>query len=128
MLGTLFASVPPTTDVVAVEQPFKVPLIDPETGEVLERDVVGSLDLLQRDAEGLVVTVEVAARGRVRTVVIDVKPETKIIRFARGADGKGFSEQAATLEDLKPGWMVSVKTHHQGDREVADILRVVHEK
>jgi CRISPR/Cas system-associated exonuclease Cas4 (RecB family) len=32
-----------------------VPLIDQETGEVLDRDLVGTLDLLERDAEGLVV-------------------------------------------------------------------------
>ena len=91
-----------------------------------EAPITGSVKAI--DTVNRTITVEAAARGRVRTVVIDVKPETKIIRFARGAEGKGFSEQAATLEDLKPGWMVSVKTHHQGDREVADILRVVHEK
>jgi RecB family exonuclease len=45
----------PGTEVVAVEQPFAVPLIDQETGEILDRDLVGTLDLLERDAEGLVV-------------------------------------------------------------------------
>jgi hypothetical protein len=45
----------PGTEVVAVEQPFAVPLIDQETGEVLDRDLVGTLDLLERDANGLVV-------------------------------------------------------------------------
>src|SRR5688500_10986543 len=82
-----------------------------------------SIDIASRT-----LTVESATKGKVRTVVIDVKPETKIVRFARGTDGKGFSEQAATLEDLKPGWTVSVKTHHHGDREVAELVRVVHEK
>ena len=88
--------------------------------------IAGSLKSI--DAANRTVTVESAAQGKVRMVVIDVKPETKIIRFVRGAGDKGFVEQSAKLEDLKPGWMVSVKTHHQGDREVADVLRVVHEK
>jgi hypothetical protein len=31
---------------VAVEQPFKVPLIEQETGELLDRDLVGKIDML----------------------------------------------------------------------------------
>ena len=80
------------------------------------------------DATSRTLTVETTAKGQTRTVVIDVKSDTKIVRFARAADGKGFAEQAAKLEDLKPGWTVSVKTRHQGDREVAELVRVVHEK
>ena len=74
--------------------------------------------------------VESTARGRVRQVVIHVKPESKIVRFIRSTDpGKtGFSEQAATLADLKPGSTVSVKTRHEGAKEVAEVVRVVHEK
>jgi hypothetical protein len=37
--------------VLTVEQPFAVPLIDQETGEVLDRELVGTWDLLERDAE-----------------------------------------------------------------------------
>src|SRR5688500_4269042 len=49
--------------IVGVEQPFGVPLVDQETGEVLDRDLVGSVDLLERDAEGLVVVdLKTAAR------------------------------------------------------------------
>ena len=91
-----------------------------------EAPIVGSLQSI--DAASRTLTVESAAQGQTRTVVIDVKPETKIVRFARGADGRGFAEQAVKLEDLKPGWMVSVKTHHHGDREVAETIRVVHER
>jgi CRISPR/Cas system-associated exonuclease Cas4 (RecB family) len=55
MLGVLCESVAPGMEVVAVEQPFSVPLVNVDTGELIERDLVGSLDLLERDAEGLVV-------------------------------------------------------------------------
>lgn len=74
--------------------------------------------------------VESTVRGRVRQVVIHVRPESKIVRFIRATDpGKsGFSEQAAALGDLKPGWTVSMKTRHEGTKEVAEIVRVVHEK
>jgi hypothetical protein len=85
---------------------------------------VQAVDPVQRT-----LTVHSAAKGKVRVVVIEVRAGSKIVRFARGPDGKGgFTEQAASLEDIKPGWMVSVKTHHDGDREVADVIRVVHEK
>lgn len=91
-----------------------------------EAPIAGSVTSI--DAANRTLTVESAAKGKVRTVVIDIKPETKIVRFVKGADGKGFAEAAARLEDLKPGWMVSVKTHHHGDREVAELVRVVHER
>ncbi len=52
MLAVLCAEFDPRTEVVAVEQPFAVPLIDQETGEVLERDLVGTLDLLERGPRG----------------------------------------------------------------------------
>ena len=61
------------TEVVAVEQPFAVPLIDQETGEVLERDLVGTLDLLERDAEGL--------------VVVDLKTSARKYTRPAGRDG-----------------------------------------
>ena len=74
--------------------------------------------------------VESASKGKVRQVVIHMRPESKVVRFVRSADGgkPGFSEQAATLADVKPGWHVSVKTRHEGEKEVAEVVRVVHEK
>jgi len=35
MLAVLCAAHEPTAEVLAVEEPFRVPLIDPETGELL---------------------------------------------------------------------------------------------
>jgi len=73
---------------------------------------------------------ESTIKGKFRQVAIHVRPESKIVRFTRSTDpGKtGFSEQAASLADLRPGWTVSVKARHEGDKEVAEIVRVVHEK
>jgi hypothetical protein len=80
------------------------------------------------DATKKILTVEASARGQTRQVEIDIKPETKIVRFTRGADGKGFAEQPATLDDIRPDWTVTVKTRHEGSREVAETVRVVHER
>ena len=60
MLEVLCREREPGTEIVGVEQPFDVPLIDLDTGEVLDRALVGTLDLIERDAEG-------------RTVVVDLK-------------------------------------------------------
>ena len=40
----------------------------------------------------------------------------------------GFVEQAIALADIKPGWIVSVATKHEGDREVAELVKVVLER
>jgi hypothetical protein len=74
-------------------------------------------------------TVQSAAKGTIREVIIHVRPDTRIVRFTRAGDGKfAFTEQAATLADIRPGWTVSVTTHHEGDKEVAQLVRVLHEK
>ena len=80
------------------------------------------------DTGNKTLTVEASARGKTRRVVIDVPAATKIVRFARGADGKEFGEQAATLEEIRPGWTVTVKTQHRGSREIADSVRIVDER
>ena len=92
-----------------------------------EAPIVGKIKAV--DAAAQTLTVTATAKGKTRDVVIDVKSGTKIIRFARGTDPAkaAVSEQAASLGELKPGWMVSVVTHHDGPREVAELVRVVHE-
>jgi hypothetical protein len=76
------------------------------------------------------VTLEATAKGKTREVTVDIKPASRIVRFTRSVEpGKsGFVEQTATLADLKPGWVVSVTSKHEGGREVADIVKVVLER
>jgi putative RecB family exonuclease len=47
MLAVLVAAHDPTVTILAVEAPFRVPLIDPEIGAILERDLVGTLDRIE---------------------------------------------------------------------------------
>jgi hypothetical protein len=76
------------------------------------------------------VTLETTAKGKTREVTVDIKPTSRIVRFTRSAepDKTGVVEQTATLADLKPGWVVSVTSKHEGGREVADIVKVVLER
>ena len=82
------------------------------------------------DANARTVTLESTAKGKTRQVVVHLKPGAKIVKFSRASEpGKtGFVEQALTLADLKPGWIVSVETQHEGDKEVADTVKVVLER
>ena len=61
--------------------------------------------------------------------MIEIEPETKIVRFVRSTDSgnNGYVERATGLADLRVGWTLSVKTRHASDREVAEVVKVVHE-
>jgi hypothetical protein len=73
--------------------------------------------------------VESTAQGKTRQVTIHMRPTSRVIRFVRADQGRGpLVEQAAALADLKPGWMVNVTTVHEGDREVAQLVRIVLER
>ena len=76
------------------------------------------------------VTIDSTAKGKTRQVVVHLTPGAKVVRFTRSTEpGKtGFVEQTAALTDLKPGWIVSIATRHEGDKEVADLVKVVLER
>jgi hypothetical protein len=82
------------------------------------------------DPAAQTVTVESTAKGKTRQITVYLKPGAKVVKFARTSEpGKtGFVEQAVPLTDLKPGWMVSIATKHEGDKEVADLVKVVLER
>ena len=92
-----------------------------------EAPIAGTLKTVDVTAQTLIVNT--AAKGRARQVVIEVTPETRIVRFVRvdEAGKPGFAERPVALADLKPGWTVSVVTRHAGSREVAEVVKVVHE-
>lgn len=76
------------------------------------------------------VTLETTTKGKTRSITIDLRPTSRIVRFARSSEPgqTSFVEQAAALVDLKPGWVVSVTAKHDGDREVAEVVKVVLER
>ena len=104
------------------------PLLIATTAGADEVPIAGTVKAVDPAAQTILV--ESAVRGKDRQVTIDVPPGCQIMRFVRATDPdkSGFVEQPATLADLKPGWIVSVTTRHQGNREVADTIRVVTER
>lgn len=82
------------------------------------------------DPAAKTVTLESTAKGKTRTVVVYLKPGAKIVRFNRATEpGKtGFVEQELALTDLKPGWIVSAEAKHEGNKEVAEVVKVVLER
>lgn len=82
------------------------------------------------DPAAQTVTVETTAKGKTRQVTVHLKPGAKVVKFTRSTDPAkpGFVEQALPLADVKPGWVVSIATKHEGDKEVADLVKVVLER
>ena len=82
------------------------------------------------DVAAQTVTLESTAKGKTRQVVVHLKPGARIVKFVRATEpGKtGFVKQSLALTDLKPGWIVSVQTKHEGNKEVAELVKVVLER
>ena len=69
---------------LAVEQPFVVPLIDQDTGELLDRDLVGTLDLLERDANGLVVVDLKTSARKYTDLQVEASLQLSVYSYAVG--------------------------------------------
>jgi len=82
------------------------------------------------DPAAQTLTIETTAKGKARQVVVYLKPGAKVVRYTRATEPgmSGFVEQTVALGDVKPGWIVSVATKHEGDKEVADLVKVVLER
>jgi len=82
------------------------------------------------DAAAQTVTLETTVKGKTREVVVHLKPGARVVKFVRTTEpGKtGFVEQPLPLTALKPGWIVSVETTHEGNKEVAELVKVVLER
>jgi RecB family exonuclease len=101
MLTVLCAQVEPGTQVIAVEEPFAVPLIDPETGEVLDRDLVGSLDRLERDPEGRLVVVDLKTAARKYSdLQVEASLQLSVYSYATMMNGLGDQEDLRLRFDV----------------------------
>src|SRR5438876_9233249 len=93
-----------------------------------EAPVSGTVQAI--DASANTLRLQTTAKGKTRDVTIVLKPDSKIVRFARATKPgtTGFVEQPLTLSDLKPGWVVSVTAKHEAGKEVAEVVKVILEK
>jgi len=93
-----------------------------------EAPISGTVKAVDPGAQTL--TLEVASKGKTREVVVHMKPGAKVVRFTRATEpGKtGFIEQELPLSAVKVGWIVSATTKHEGNREVAEQVKIVVER
>jgi len=93
-----------------------------------EAPIAGTVKTVDVGAQTL--TLEVASKGKTREVIVYMKPGAKIVRFIRATEpGKtGFIEQEVPLSAVKVGWIVSATTKHEGNREVAEQVKIVVER
>jgi CRISPR/Cas system-associated exonuclease Cas4 (RecB family) len=101
MLEVFHAKRAPGVDVLAVEQPFAVPLIDLETGEVLDRALVGTLDLVERDAEGRLVVVDLKTAARqYDSLHVEASLQLSVYSYATSMNGLGDQEDVRLRFDV----------------------------
>ena len=127
MLEVFHKNQVPGVEVVGVEQPFDVPLIDQETGEVLDRSLVGTLDLLERDPEGRLVVVDLKTSARKYTdLQVEASLQLSIYSYATAMNG------LADQDDLRLRFDVLTKTkqpelhRYWTQRDRAANLRLFH--
>jgi putative RecB family exonuclease len=105
MLAVLCAGVPDATEVVAVESAFAVPLVDQASGAVLDRDLVGTLDLVERDADGGLVVVDLKTAARKYSdLQVEASLQLSIYSYATAMNG------LADEQDLRLRFDVLTKT------------------
>jgi len=92
-------------EIVGVEQPFDVPLIDQDTGEVLDRALVGTLDLLERDAEGGLVVVDLKTSAR-KYSDLQVEASLQLSVYSYATQMNGLADE----QDLRLRFDVLTKT------------------
>jgi PD-(D/E)XK nuclease superfamily len=81
------------------------PLVDRETGDLLDRDLVGSLDLLERDPEGRLVVVDLKTAARKYTdLQVDASLQLSVYSYATTMNS------LADQEDLRLRFDVLTKT------------------
>ena len=127
MLAVLHRSQEPGIEIVGVEQPFDVPLVDLDTGEVLDRALVGTLDLIERDASGHIVVVDLKTLARKYTD-LQVEASLQLSVYSYATAMNGLSDQ----EDLRLRFDVLTKTkqpelcRHWTQRDRAANIRLFH--
>ena len=95
-------------------------------GAVLADEAPISGTLKAVDPAASTLTIEATSQGKTREVTVHLTPASPIVRFVRV--GTSFEEQRVQLADLKPGWVVSVTTRHEGGREVAEVVKIIFER
>jgi putative RecB family exonuclease len=105
MLAVFHAGQDPATEIVDVQRRLTVPLIDQQTGEVLDRELVVVMDLLERDGEGHLVVVDLKTAGRKYTE-LQVETSLQLTVYSYAAEMGGLADR----EDVRLRFDVLTKT------------------
>jgi CRISPR/Cas system-associated exonuclease Cas4 (RecB family) len=106
MLAVLYREREPEMEIVGVEEPYDVPRIDLDTGEVLDRALVGTLDLLERDANGGLVVVDLKTSARkYSNLQVEASLQLSVYSYATQMNG------LAVEQDLRLRFDVLTKTN-----------------
>jgi PD-(D/E)XK nuclease superfamily protein len=92
MLAVFHGAQDPAVEIVHVQRRLTVPLIDQQTGEVLERQLVVVMDLLERDREGHLVVVDLKATARKYTE-LQVETSLQLTVYSYAAEMGGLADR-----------------------------------
>jgi CRISPR/Cas system-associated exonuclease Cas4 (RecB family) len=125
VLACFLKEAPRPTEVLAVEAPFSVEVVDPETGEVLPERLVGVFDAVVRD-HGTIRILEhktAARRWTEDRLAFDLQPTA----YTLAAPVLGYGDAAVTIQLLlkakKPGFETYAVERTEQDRR--DLRRVI---
>jgi CRISPR/Cas system-associated exonuclease Cas4 (RecB family) len=134
MLARFHAAAAPRA-IAAVEYPFAVPLVDPDTGETLDVSLVGIIDLIEMDDDGNLIVAELKTAAKKMT---DGEAEAKLdaLVYAYAMTQLGLSPADALVrfdvltKTKEPEFQQMFVTKDDGDfrrlmRWIRDILRSI---
>ena len=104
-LAVFHAAQDPAVEIVDVQRRLTVPLIDQQTGEVLERELVVVMDLLERDREGHLVVVDLKTAARKYTE-LQVETSLQLTVYSYAAEMAGLADR----EEVRLRFDVLTKT------------------
>jgi putative RecB family exonuclease len=127
MLEVFHANQDPAVEILAVEQPFDVPLIDLKTGEVLDRALVGTLDLVERDSANRVVVVDLKTSARRYTdLQAELSLQLSIYSYATSMNGLGDQEDLRLRFDVLTKTKQPELCRYWTQRDRAASIRLFH--
>lgn len=126
LLEVFHRDIPRPAEVLGVEEPFSVELVDPETGEVLPERLVGVFDAIVRDADGACRILEhktAARRFSSTRLAVDIQPTA----YTLAAPLVGLGQATVTLQVLLKTKEPQLELYHleRADRDRHDFERIV---
>jgi hypothetical protein len=126
VLAVLCDNVADGTEIEAVEQPFKVAFVDQETGELLDRDLVGKIDVLERDPERRLVVVDLKTAARKYTdLQVEMSLQLSIYSYAASMNGLADQDDVRLRFDVLTQTRVPELHRYWTTRDLAANVRLL---